>query len=102
MSDAARFLDCIASRQTHAFFRAEQNARINVALQRHACANLLAHGCQVHAPIDAQYIRARFCGCSQQMARSFGVENDGGIAGANFFNQKLRGRQREFAILLER
>src|SRR6266481_4765245 len=32
VSDAARFLDCIASRQTHAFFRAEQNARINVAL----------------------------------------------------------------------
>jgi hypothetical protein len=36
------------------------------------------------------------------MARCFGVENDGRIACADFFDQKLRGRQREFAILLER
>ena len=81
---------------------AEEDARVDVALQRDAWSNLLAHRRQVHAPIDAQHSRARFGRRREQMARCFGVQDDGRVACANFFDQKLRGGQREFAVLVER
>src|ERR1700680_2746818 len=36
------------------------------------------------------------------MARCFCVENDRCVAGANLFDQELRGGEREFAVLLKR
>jgi hypothetical protein len=56
VANAARALDSLASRLAHALFRTEEDAWIDVALQRDARPDLIADRREIHAPIDAQHI----------------------------------------------
>jgi len=91
--NTAGFFNCFANGPANTLGRAEQDARVHIALQSDAAAKALPQFGQVHAPVHAQNAGTGLPYIAQQMIGSFRIENHGHSTGRKFSDQELRGRQ---------
>ena len=97
--NTAGFFNCFANGPANTLGRAEQDARVHIALQSDAAAKALPQFGQVHAPVHAQNAGTGLPYIAQQMIGSFRIENHGHSTGRKFSDQELRGRQSKLLVV---
>jgi hypothetical protein len=97
---SAEFGSKIESAPADFFLRAEENRRVQIALQRNMWTGEGAELTEGNTPVDTEYVRAGFHDSRKQVVGGFRVVDDrNGAAEAG--NDLLNGRENEFGVITE-